>query len=217
MMKEQEIRQGWERFIENGTISKALRGVVVASWRRSQSHGIPVERNEAPLAPEAELVQRRSAHAALLEAARPALNQVCLFLGEANSMIILTDSSGLVLETLGDPRTIDLGQQINLELGGSWKEADIGTNAIGTAIAESRPVQIHGLEHFCSDVKRWTVQPRRFGIQPAVNFWGWSISLGPCEPLTRKVLHLQSRWVARSKARLLSRSNTITSGYCAIL
>jgi sigma-54 dependent transcriptional regulator, acetoin dehydrogenase operon transcriptional activator AcoR len=155
-MKEQEIRQGWEGFIENGTISKALRGVVVASWRRSQSHGIPVERNEAPLAPEAELTQRRSAHAALLEAAQPALNQARLFLVEANSMIILTDSSGLVLETAGDPRTIDFGQVIHLEQGGRWKEADIGTNAIGTAIAESRPVQIHGLEHFCSEVKRWT-------------------------------------------------------------
>jgi len=155
-MKEQEIRQGWEGFIENGTISKALRGVVVASWRRSQSHGIPVERNEAPLAPEAELTQRRSAHAALLEAAQPALNQARLFLVEANSMIILTDSSGLVLETAGDPRTIDFGQVIHLEQGGRWKEADIGTNAIGTAIAESRPVQIHGLDHFCSEVKRWT-------------------------------------------------------------
>jgi sigma-54 dependent transcriptional regulator, acetoin dehydrogenase operon transcriptional activator AcoR len=156
MMNEQEIRQGWERFIENGTVSKALRGVVVASWQRSQSHGIPVERNEAPLAPEAEVTQRRSAQAALLEAARPALSQACLFLGEANSMIILTDSSGLVLETAGDPRTIDFGQVIHLEQGGSWKEADIGTNAIGTAIAESRPVQIHGLEHFCCEVKRWT-------------------------------------------------------------
>ena len=155
-MKEQEIRQGWEGFIENGTISKALRGVVVASWRRSQRHGIPVERNEAPLAPEAELTQRRSAHAALLEAAQPALNQARLFLVEANSMIILTDSSGLVLETAGDPRTIDFGQVIHLEQGGRWKEADIGTNAIGTAIAETRPVQIHGLEHFCSEVKRWT-------------------------------------------------------------
>ena len=147
---------GGESNIENGTISKALRGVVVASWRRSQRHGIPVERNEAPLAPEAELTQRRSAHAALLEAAQPALNQARLFLVEANSMIILTDSSGLVLETAGDPRTIDFGQVIHLEQGGRWKEADIGTNAIGTAIAETRPVQIHGLEHFCSEVKRWT-------------------------------------------------------------
>jgi sigma-54 dependent transcriptional regulator, acetoin dehydrogenase operon transcriptional activator AcoR len=155
-MKEQEIRKGWEGFIENGTVSKALRGVVVASWQRSQSHGIPVGRNEAPLATQAELTQRRSAHAELLEAAQPVLNQARLFLVEANSMIILTDSSGLVLETAGDPRTVDFGQVIHLEQGGHWKEADIGTNAIGTAIAESRPVQIHGLEHFCSEVKRWT-------------------------------------------------------------
>src|SRR5205823_13734982 len=35
-------------------------------------------------------------------------------------------------------------------------EADIGTNAIGAAIAESKPVQIHGTEHFCSEVQRWT-------------------------------------------------------------
>jgi sigma-54 dependent transcriptional regulator, acetoin dehydrogenase operon transcriptional activator AcoR len=155
-MKEQEIRKGWEGFIENGTVSKALRGVVVASWQRSQSHGIPVGRNEAPLATQAELTQRRSVHADLLEAALPVLNQARLFLVEANSMIILTDSSGLVLETAGDPRTVDFGQVIHLEQGGHWKEADIGTNAIGTAIAESRPVQIHGLEHFCSEVKRWT-------------------------------------------------------------
>jgi transcriptional regulator of acetoin/glycerol metabolism len=84
------------------------------------------------------------------------LNQARLFLADANSMIILTDSSGVVLETEGDPRTLDFGQMIHLEQGGRWQEADIGTNAIGTAIAEAKPVQIHGLEHFCSDVKRWT-------------------------------------------------------------
>ena len=156
MMKDQEIRKGWEGFIENGAVSKALRPVVVASWQRSQSHGIPVSRNEAPLAPEVEFTQCRSAHCDLLEAARPVLNQTRLFLADANSMIILTDSSGVVLETAGDPRTIDFGQMIHLERGGRWQEADIGTNAIGTAIAEAKPVQIHGLEHFCSDVKRWT-------------------------------------------------------------
>jgi sigma-54 dependent transcriptional regulator, acetoin dehydrogenase operon transcriptional activator AcoR len=155
-MKDREIREGWEGFVEKGTVSKALRPVVVASWQRSQSHGIPVSRNEAPLAPEVELTQCRSAHSRLLEAARPVLNQARLFLADANSMIILTDSSGVVLETAGDPRTIDFGQLIHLEQGGRWQEADIGTNAIGTAIAEAKPVQIHGLEHFCSDVKRWT-------------------------------------------------------------
>jgi signal transduction histidine kinase len=156
LMTKNQIRRAWEGFIENGTVSIGLRGVIAESWRRSQDHGIPVERKEAPVTLEPELLQCYSAHSTLVEAARPALSQARLFLGEANSMIILTDPSGLVLETAGDPRTIDFGHLVHLEQGGRWKEADIGTNAIGTAIAVSEPVQIHGMEHFCSEVGVWT-------------------------------------------------------------
>src|ERR1700736_1494102 len=156
MTKENEIRRAWEGFIENGTVSMGLRGVIVASWQRSQDHGIPVERKGAPLALEPELLQRYSAHSTLVEAAQPALRQARLFLAEANSMIILTDPSGLILETAGDPRAIDFGHLVHLEQGGLWTEADIGTNAIGTAIATLEPVQIHGAEHFCNDVGVWT-------------------------------------------------------------
>ena len=155
-MDNREIKRAWERFIQNGTASNAVRGVVAASWERSQGYRIPFERSEAPLAPEAEVVQRRAEHAALVAAARPALQQARLLLAEASSMIILTDPSGVIVETAGDPRTTDLGRIMHLEQGGHWAEADIGTNAIGTAIAELRPVQIHGVEHFCSEVQRWT-------------------------------------------------------------
>jgi len=156
MTKENQIRRAWEGFIENGTVSIELRGVIAESWQRSQDHGIPVERKGAPLALEPELLQRHAVHSSLVEAARPALRQARLFLAEANSMIILTDPSGLVLETAGDPRTIDFGHLVHLEQGGRWREADIGTNAIGTAIAALEPVQIHGVEHFCSEVGVWT-------------------------------------------------------------
>jgi signal transduction histidine kinase len=71
-------------------------------------------------------------------------------------MVILTDPSGVVIETAGDPRIIDTARTIHLEQGGLWAEAVIGTNAIGTAIASLQPVQIHGVEHFCSEVQRWT-------------------------------------------------------------
>jgi signal transduction histidine kinase len=152
----QEIQRAWERFIQGGTASNAVRGIVAASWERSQGYQIPVERSEAPLAPEVEVVQRHSKHAELVAAARPALKQARLLLAEASSMIILTDPSGVIIETAGDPRTTDLGRIVHLEQGGYWSEADIGTNAIGTAIAALQPVQVHGVEHFCSEVQRWT-------------------------------------------------------------
>ncbi len=70
--------------------------------------------------------------------------------------MILTDPTGLVIDTQGDARVIDAGRAVHLEHGGRWSEADIGTNAIGAAMAEARPVQIHGTEHFCTEVQRWT-------------------------------------------------------------
>src|ERR1700730_2919957 len=99
MMKDREIRRSREGLIEKGTVAIALRKVVAASWRSSQGQITSVERKGAPLALEAELVQCCSAHSALLEAARAAMEEARLFLAQANAMIILTDPSGLILET----------------------------------------------------------------------------------------------------------------------
>jgi signal transduction histidine kinase len=151
-----QIQQAWEKFIENGATSNVVRGVVAASWERSQEYHIPIERSETRVAPEAELVHRRLERSELLVAAQPALEQARVLLAEASSMVIITDPSGVIIETAGDPRTIAIARTINLQLGGHWAEADIGTNAIGTAIAALQPVQIHAVEHFCSEVQRWT-------------------------------------------------------------
>ena len=110
----------------------------------------------APFVADAELFRHRSKYAALRHAARCALENSRTFLSDANSVMILTDASGLIIDTEGDARVVDAGRQVHLEPGGRWSEADIGTNAIGTAIAESKPVQIRGAEHFCSRVQRWT-------------------------------------------------------------
>ena len=156
MIDNREIQRAWGKFIENGAASNSVRGIVAASWERSQGYQVPVERGETRLAPEEELVHRRSEHLELIGAAQPALEQARVLLAEANSMVILTDPSGFIIETAGDARTSDFGRIMHLEQGGHWAEADIGTNAIGTAIAALQPVQIHGVEHFCSEVQRWT-------------------------------------------------------------
>ncbi len=155
-MDNREIQRAWEKFIENGASPNAVRGVVAASWERSQEYHVPIERSETRVAPEAELVHRRSEHSELLAAAQPALEQARVLLAEASSMVIVTDPSGVIIETAGDPRTIAVAGMVHLQQGGYWAEADIGTNAIGTAIAALQPVQIHAVEHFCSEVQRWT-------------------------------------------------------------
>ena len=52
------------------------------------------------------------------------------------------------MHTLGDPLFVDKAERVSLSAGASWREEHRGTNAIGTAIAEENPVEIHGAEHF---------------------------------------------------------------------
>src|SRR6202158_3771825 len=155
-MDQREVRAAWEKFVERGALSANLRLSVAASWQRSKNHQVTVDRAKAPLVPEAELYRHRSKHALLRHAASSALESSGTFLSDANSMMILTDPSGLIIDTQGDARVVDAGRAVHLEHGGRWSEADIGTNAIGAAMAESKPVQIRGTEHFCSEIQRWT-------------------------------------------------------------
>jgi transcriptional regulator of acetoin/glycerol metabolism len=155
-MDQRDVRDAWEKFVERGALSADLRSSVAASWQRSKNHQIAVDRPKAPLVADAELFRHRSKHASLRHAARCALDSSRTFLSDANSIMILTDPTGLIIDTQGDDRVIDAGRTVHLEHGGRWSEADIGTNAIGAAIAESKPVQIHGVEHFCTEVQRWT-------------------------------------------------------------
>src|SRR5260370_26982822 len=155
-MDQRDVRAAWERFVERGALSADLRSSVAASWQRSKNHRVTIDRARAPLVADVELVRHRYKNASLRHAARCALENSKTFLSDANSIMILTDPTGLIIDTQGDDRVIDAGRSVHLEHGGRWSEADIGTNAIGAAIAETKPVQIHGAEHFCSRVQRWT-------------------------------------------------------------
>lgn len=156
MQEQRAVRRAWELFLERGGKPAGIGEAIAASWQRSRQLGIAAERAEAPLVGEPEVFRRRSLNAGLLKAARPALERSMRLLADASSMLILADAGGLIIETAGDPRVADLGRRNHLETGGRWEEGAIGTNAIGTALASAEAVQIHGAEHFCEDVQRWT-------------------------------------------------------------
>jgi transcriptional regulator of acetoin/glycerol metabolism len=155
-MDHKQIQRAWERFVSSGAAPAGVRKAVAASWQRSHDHDVVIERAMAPLAQEAEIYRHRSQCCSLVNAARSVFSRSSPLLNDADAMLILTDTTGLILETQGDERVIDAGRSVHLEHGGRWREADIGTNAIGTAVAMSRPVQIHGAEHFCSEIQKWT-------------------------------------------------------------
>ena len=46
--------------------------------------------------------------------------------------------------------------RLGFEVGANWSERSVGTNAIGTALVLSRPVQIYSAEHFVKTHHAWT-------------------------------------------------------------
>ena len=65
-----------------------------------------------------------------------------------HNMVILTDVNGLILHSLGDDDFLEKADRVALKPGVAWSEASKGTNAIGTAIVEQMPMQIHANEHY---------------------------------------------------------------------
>jgi transcriptional regulator of acetoin/glycerol metabolism len=157
-MEQYIARSAWESFHQSGTIQKvkSVRPAILASWQRSQEHGIAADKHEAPLISDYELQRHRKHSSTLLRAAQPAMADAREFLQLSDSMILLADPHGAILASEGDPRALDYGRGIKLEQGALWNEGDIGTNAIGTAIVTRAPIQIHAEEHFCGEIHSWT-------------------------------------------------------------
>src|SRR6266568_1498909 len=123
--QDRRIMAAWERFLQNGALaSSTVRRLIERSWERCRAAGIdPVlTQAAAPLLDE-ELTALRSRYRDLLEASVPIMAQAREILSESGTIMILTDPSGVILQTEGDPATVDAARLIRLQIGASWPAA----------------------------------------------------------------------------------------------
>ncbi len=153
-----DTMEAWERFLTGGAQEVMPGGnFVVSSWMRSRAHGIDPTGRAAPLVAQGDAVAMlRDRNRLLISAAQDIFGRTAELLTGARSIMLLTDPNGVVLQVVGDHSTLEEGESIHLMQGGDWHEDRIGTNGIGTAIATSRPAQVHAAEHFCEGIKSWT-------------------------------------------------------------
>lgn len=132
--------------------SAAASSSVVASWRRCIAmHRLAPEENRSPLRlTDHEFGIAREEAELLIANASDELDRLFTTAGRAGCCLLLTDRNGIALERRGaagdDKEFHDLG----LWTGSVWTEASVGTNGIGTAIADERAVSIFRDQHFFS-------------------------------------------------------------------
>jgi len=126
-----------------------LRDEIVRSWERCARAGLRPDRFEVPY--DADVDSRGR----LCWAAGPVLDGVGDDLDGTGVGLLLTDQRARVLaRRVADHDTARLLDRVQLAPGYGYREEQIGTNAIGTAIAGRGPALVAGQEHFADALTR---------------------------------------------------------------
>ncbi|TCK24745.1 GAF domain-containing protein [Pseudonocardia endophytica] len=132
------------------------RGLVARSWTRVRAQGVNPDLGDPPGPIAADEVERRRAVSPLaqvLPELRAALTSVA---DDARHVMVVTDADGVLLWREGSTPVRRRADALGFTEGARWSEDCVGTNAIGTALAEDGPVQIFSAEHYVRSHHVWT-------------------------------------------------------------
>jgi transcriptional regulator of acetoin/glycerol metabolism/DNA-binding CsgD family transcriptional regulator len=137
------LRAALEALLQDAEPPTLVPGNIWESWRRSATSGLSPERLSAPY------VDDGDHDGVLVRAARPVLDSLVDDLASMSIGLVLTDRRGDILDRWVPERSF--GTQLDsvfLARGFVYAEAAVGTNGIGTAIAQRTPTFVRGSEHF---------------------------------------------------------------------
>ncbi len=128
-----------------------LRPEIAASWARSARSGVRPDRPD-PVAIDDVAVGGR-----LSTLATPVLDRLGRHLDDTRATLVLTDARARVLDRrAGVAGLADVLDEVGLVPGHSYAEDAVGTNGMGTAAEERRPVTVVGDEHYAEALRGLT-------------------------------------------------------------
>jgi len=146
------LRRARDLMLERGELPLGylVSTLLARSWQRSAKAGLAPDGRlgDACRLDESELARTREQRRELIAHARPVMEYLHMQTRDSGSMVTLADEKGVLLQALGDPDFLTRAERVALSPGASWHEQHRGTNAIGTALAEGRPLVVHGGEHY---------------------------------------------------------------------
>ncbi|GIH29504.1 hypothetical protein Aph01nite_78140 [Acrocarpospora phusangensis] len=132
-----------ERFFAGERVESGVRERVLTSWQRSRDVGVAPDRVPTVYHPDIDLDSR------LVRAAGPVLDDLQCQISGINVSSMLCDNRVTVLQRIvGEPALERWLDSLPVLPGMAFSEQVVGTNALGTALIERRPVCIWGPEHF---------------------------------------------------------------------
>ncbi|MBV8154500.1 MAG: helix-turn-helix domain-containing protein [Candidatus Eremiobacteraeota bacterium] len=141
---------------ENRHDSNTVRPRIAGSWERSRELAVDARMQTGPLCSDDSLAQAMEENHAFVDAALPILSDLQLSFGDTHYCVGLADRHGTILHECGDPTVRTSLERVGLVPGCDLSEKAVGTNGVGTVIADRRPLQITAGEHFVEGGQRFS-------------------------------------------------------------
>ncbi|MFI2199658.1 SpoIIE family protein phosphatase [Streptomyces sp. NPDC020192] len=132
-----------ERFLAGARIDADVPAPVLDSWKRCRNAGLQPHHLLIPYAADLGFDDR------VRSAADPVLHRLAASLADIGVTVVLCDAQGRMVERQGgDLQLCRRLDEVHFAPGFDASENAAGTNGVGTALAERRPVYVVGREHF---------------------------------------------------------------------
>ncbi|MEU8761733.1 GAF domain-containing protein [Streptomyces sp. NPDC048659] len=145
-----------EETLAGRTPPLAPRPVIDASWQRMFRIGLDPDQGTSSVLLEREELEMRRRATVLGEVMRTLSAGLAGIADASLQIMVVTDEQGRVLWREGNAGVLRQANGICLEEGAAWSEQSTGTNAVGTALAMGRAVQVHSAEHYVHTLHNWT-------------------------------------------------------------
>jgi len=152
-----ELKYNWESFMlkEQLPPSNLIRNEIWQSWKRCQKHNVdPLQKQSSVNLDEDELLKTIN-ESILYSVSKPIIDELYRKIKNTEHIITLSDQKGRITYLKGGHKLLTQAEHMNFITGADWSEKAAGSNAIGTAIAIEKPIQVLSSEHFCQGVHPW--------------------------------------------------------------
>ncbi len=153
---DEKLAKLWEHFYRDGKMPSRQRSVISSSWKRCRQYQIDLLKEQVDVVYQGEqLHEVKELNRLLLKVAEPYMDQLFYHFHDDPYSVVLTDQTGVILDAKVNQQILNLAEWYRFCSGADWSEKSAGTNAIGTAIEERKPVQTFAAEHFCKGWHDW--------------------------------------------------------------
>jgi hypothetical protein len=193
------------------------RTVIGDSWQRLKAKGINPDNRVSPVveAGAVDALRRASGLMTVLDEVSRGLESL---VAEGDNILVVADAQGRVLWRSGSPSVLSKADRLGFIEGAHWGEDAVGTNAIGTALASHRAVQVFCAEHYMRSHHPWTCagapirDPRTSQVLGVVDVSGPAATVHPTTvALVDVVARLAESHLREQHDRTLNRLRTVAA------